>query len=188
MGKALDPAHTEPTVDSAGCVEDPRLRTLGALWRDLPVGALGVPGRAAFDPLDVPRRTLPYLFVLDATESRPRYRFRLIGTGIAGLTGRDLTGRPLDSHAYGDFTDLAHRLLDGVAETRRPLGVRTRTMWLRDRAWMMAEMLFLPLATADGRIGRILGGYVQAPSARHAGISPRGNAMRDIVVIPQPLG
>lgn len=53
-----------------------------------------LPARQQIDPLDLPKRTLPWLFIVEVTQREPvlDYRYRLVGTGNTLLVGRDATG------------------------------------------------------------------------------------------------
>lgn len=53
-----------------------------------------LPARQQIDPLDLPTRVLPWLFIVEVTQRSPvlDYRYRLVGTGNALLVGRDATG------------------------------------------------------------------------------------------------
>lgn len=53
-----------------------------------------LPARRQIDPLDIPNRALPWLFIVEVTQRWPvlDYRYRLVGTGNTLLVGRDATG------------------------------------------------------------------------------------------------
>ncbi len=56
-----------------------------------------LPNRSDIDPLLLPRHLLPWLHLVDVEGNGDSYRFRLFGTGMARLFGRDCTGRELDT-------------------------------------------------------------------------------------------
>jgi hypothetical protein len=76
---------------------EPELAQLLAYWREKsPPGRL--PGRQHIDPTEIPPRLLPRLMLveLELQDAKQRFRFRLIGTALVDLMGRDLTGGFVD--------------------------------------------------------------------------------------------
>lgn len=69
----------------------PRLHRLYQHWNALK-GERPLPSPAAFDILGLPQ-LMGFLHVLDVQGDPPRFRFRLFGTRIAEVGGRDLTGK-----------------------------------------------------------------------------------------------
>lgn len=86
-------------------------------------GAHKMPSRADIDPLDVPQ-LMRYLSLLDVLPTEPRFRYRLVGTGIVEYFGRDPTGWYVDEAAYGAAT------ADVVAfYSRAASGIAVRALW-----------------------------------------------------------
>jgi hypothetical protein len=86
-------------------------------------GPYKMPARADIDPLEVPQ-LMRYLSLLDVLPGEPRFRYRLVGTGIVEYFGRDPTGWTVDQSAYGASTG------DVVAfYSRAASGVPVRAMW-----------------------------------------------------------
>ena len=54
------------------------------------------PAHGDIDPLQIPRPLLPHLVLTDVIHDPLRLRYRLIGTFVTALAGRDATGRWLD--------------------------------------------------------------------------------------------
>jgi hypothetical protein len=82
-----------------------------------------MPARADIDPLDVPQ-LMRYLSLIDVLPTVPRFRYRLIGTGIVEYFGRDSTGWFVDEKAYGAST------ADVVAfYERSAAGIPVRAVW-----------------------------------------------------------
>jgi hypothetical protein len=75
-----------------------------------------MPARGDIDPVEIPK-VLPHMALVHKPDGQ--YRFRLVGTNISEMIGRDLTGAPVDSHAGN-----AGAPLEGFAErvftTARP--------------------------------------------------------------------
>jgi hypothetical protein len=72
-----------------------KLRPLFLYW----VAARGeklMPSRADIDPVDMPRKLLPNIVLVDALTSPSRFRYRVMGTEITAMLGLDWTGRFVD--------------------------------------------------------------------------------------------
>jgi hypothetical protein len=136
------------------------LRALVAYWRAAAAGA-AMPGRAAIDPVTMPRVVLPHVFIAAveaAADGTARFRYTLIGTAVVALTGRDVTGREIGPDIYGANAETVLQPFRQVLAERRPVSVHLTTWW-RDLPFE-TESVFLPLG-AGGRIDRILGGVVR---------------------------
>lgn len=103
------------------------------------------------------RHLVPYLFIAEQGDSRGGYVWRLAGTGLCSLHGRELTGSALLA-GWDDFErSVIERFLAGVttAHQKAVLGLTFES----DRGQHIeAEMLALPLTAADGATTHILGG------------------------------
>src|ERR1044071_4112407 len=56
-------------------------------------GARSMPSRADIDPVDMPRRLLPFINLVDVVADERRYVYRLVGTGDVEIRGCDPTGK-----------------------------------------------------------------------------------------------
>jgi hypothetical protein len=133
----------------------PELADIVAYWR-AKAGQAGLPTRAQIDPVELSRH-LGYLVLVDVLGAppSPRLRYRLIGTAITALTGRDATGRYLDE-LYDEATYrsvIASYLW--VIEHRQPIRVYG-TMQFVNRDWVRFEAVDLPLGDAHGSVNVIL--------------------------------
>lgn len=72
----------------------PRLRRLYQHWHGLRAGR-PLPSPTQFDILAVPQ-LMGHVHVLEVHGDPPRFRFRLFGTRVAEVGGRDLTGKWVD--------------------------------------------------------------------------------------------
>jgi hypothetical protein len=105
----------------------------------------------------IPRAALPFVFltdVLPGDSGALRFRYRLIGTGVVEMTGRDLTGKEITSEHYGQHVDLVLVPFRRVATSGRAMRSIGRTAW-RDVAFL-AEAVYLPLGV-DDRVEMVLG-------------------------------
>lgn len=146
MDKPLRPATDAPMRSAVN-------RRLRDYW--LEIGGGAPPAWRAFDPSAV-TALLPHLIVVDAEGDPYRFRFRLIGTAVTQLAGRDATGRWLDRDLYGDRLDHMTWHYRQCAETAEPLAI-IGTIHFVDKEWVTAEHIFLPFAS-EGRVDKILCG------------------------------
>lgn len=123
----------------------PEHRELFDYWRARrPEGRL--PARATLDPVDIPH-LLPWLVVFEAvwTDDRPRFRFRLVGTGCVERYGRDATGLWFEEVYEGET--LARQRADyaEVAVSGEPSASRPRFP-VSDKDYVIYDRLLLPFA------------------------------------------
>jgi hypothetical protein len=113
-----------------------------------------MPARADFDPVDVPQ-ILPNITITDVFYDPLRFRYRLIGTAITELTGRDATGKWLDRELYGDNLDRMLWTFQSCVEGREPVAVRQQAQF-PNRDWVTVEVLLMPLGDRDDRVSQII--------------------------------
>lgn len=134
----------------------------------------GLPGRAAFDPLEVPR-ALPSLVLTDVERDPFRFRVRLMGTAIVAAFGRDFTGRYLHEVLAGFERDYSYLHRVEVAETGLPNYRHGDPAMPFKLDFAPLERVYLPFA-ADGRqVDMILAMavYLAPPSRLEAGAAAR---------------
>jgi hypothetical protein len=134
-------------------------RELLSYWQSkLAPGRL--PGRQHIDPTDLQPRHLSQLLLLDVVESAPpkphrRYRFRVAGTGFAGIAGRDVTGLHYDEIGAPERAMPVIRALDLVVERKVPVFLSDRlSIPSQDFVWV--KRLGLPLAQDGDKVDMIL--------------------------------
>ncbi len=136
-------------------MRSPVTRSLRDHWLTLGTGN-GLPDWKDFDPVAVPN-LLPHLIVVECLADPMRFRFRLIGTFVTTMAGRNATGRMLDAELYGDRLEAMTWHYRQCAETAEPLAT-LGTVHFVDRDWVVAEHVFLPFGTADGTVNIIMAG------------------------------
>ena len=142
----------------------PLLSDLLGLWRQRCNNAC-LPSRADFDPLDL-RRWLGRLQVLDVIDGGQDFRYRLHGTLLVELFGRDLTGRHLSE--LGHAADALRREYDACARERMPVAICSQPIPEKDH-WII-DQLILPLAEDGVQVDRLLVGIV--PTLRDDSAGP----------------
>jgi hypothetical protein len=113
-----------------------------------------IPARADLDPLKVPR-LLPYLGLIDLREGFDRGLFRLAGTRLRDIYGKEITGKRLGEVFSGTCEDYWRRIHDRVATEGLPAhGVVRGPAEGRDHVLLF--WLRLPLSDDGLRVDRIL--------------------------------
>lgn len=157
------------TSAGIGLILDPDLKNLSERARELLAywqahrGAEGLPDRSAFDPIAL-RPYLGYLLVADAEppagKDKPRrFRYRLIGTDLAEVSGRDMSGRYFDD-IYDPTALKEMRYCFGwVIDNRRPARVYG-TLRHAGRAFVNFDGIFMPVSIGGTGIANQVVGYV----------------------------
>jgi hypothetical protein len=118
-----------------------------------------LPGRQDIDPVEM-RSFLAYVVLLDV-ERQPsgfgfRFRYRLVGTHVVEILGRELTGIYLDEvnppHVYSAVGDQ----LTSVVQTCRPISGRHR-LPARHPFYQRYEHVTVPLASDGFSVDMLLG-------------------------------
>ena len=111
------------------------------------------PSRSDIEPLDL-IRVLPRIMLADVVSDSPIFRYRLSGTGIAGVHGEELTGlAPLDLKPaeYGRLIDRHYRQC--VSERRPLLHLIILDSTHRSRAY---ARLLLPLSSDNKHVSMLM--------------------------------
>jgi len=137
------------------------LRRLVQYWRSKCV-ADRLPMRPDIDPVAL-AFILPNLFIMDvhADEEPPRrFRFRLFGTELVRVHGRDLTGRTFHESLEPEPAAGAVRHAMRLVAERTPLFVAGKMHYLKHKEWLNFENCMLPLQDGRGEVGMILGATI----------------------------
>jgi len=133
---------------------DPDLRFQSQLLVDLhrywleKRGDRTMPRRADIDPVDPALRPHLGFVVLTDVMERGRFRYRMIGSTLTSIVGRDATGKYLDEvYSPADFESMIVACRWVVAQ-RAPLRI-TGNLRHANREWIYMESLDLPLSS-DG--------------------------------------
>jgi hypothetical protein len=157
-------------------IDRPEVRLIDdlvAYWERKRAGRTG-PRRADIDPAEI-KIHLPYVFMLDVLDGGADFRFRLIGTRIVDVLGRNSTGRRV-SELFSDEPGAPGQLqalFKLVVDRNAPVFARGRIFWAPEARYRRFAGAGLPLSE-DGVIVSIIlgelfiehGGRLEAP--RHA--------------------
>src|SRR6478672_4472332 len=149
---------------------DPRLKRLFSYWDGLR-GEREMPSRADITPATIGKDLLPWIALTEVIDGGARFRFRLCGTGLAGIAGLDLTGHYIDelnpNPAYAEYITGLYRL---AVERRRPVYSETGYVATTTSPRRRTERLICPLADERAIVTMCIAGQVSAELG--AGIYP----------------
>jgi hypothetical protein len=142
---------------TAGVLPSSQLHFLLDYWRER-AGERRTPTIRDIDPIEM-RPALGFIVLTDVIEGGADFRFRLYGSGVAAVSGFDLTGKRLSEHPAPDYVGAfylalyraAYRRAEPVFTSHRP------PLALHTHAW---HRLMLPLADDTGEVVRFLSGNV----------------------------
>ena len=145
----------------------PGLRKLLEYWQSKCCNGR-LPARADIDPAEL-SFILPNLFLMDVNmseEPRNRFRFRLFGTELARVHGRDRTGKTFHETLEEEPADGSVTWATRLVNERIPLFVGGRVRYLR-KEWLKFDNAMLPLQNEAGEVCMILGATIYTyPSAK----------------------
>ncbi|MEQ8602765.1 MAG: PAS domain-containing protein [Marivibrio sp.] len=132
---------------SAQAAAEPELQAFADHWRTH-CGPDGAPApRSALDPLTLPRAMLGRL-ILSEREGPRRYRYRLFGTEMRDVLGRELTGKPLDAETMDGALEPFLDMLETVVSERRPVFL-SGSIWWEGRAYRTFHQVTAPFRASD---------------------------------------
>lgn len=130
-------------------------RELLEYWK-LRSGRNKMPSRADFRPEDVPG-ILKHVGLIDVVH-RPNllnFRYRLVGTRMNYIFGRDFTGTWLAESKTGQYRDFLHDLYADAVVNRRPVFSKTSFDYEGDRN-LTVQRLILPMASEEDHVDMLL--------------------------------
>ena len=137
--------------------DDPDLADLRDYWERKRAGR-ALPRRADIDPIEM-KHHLGHLFLAEPLPDFSDFRYRLIGTHIVAVRGRDPTGKTVMETFAKVSPEMGQAVTAGyrrVLRERIVLRVRGRLI-LGRRDWVRFDSLHLPLAVNGDEAGMILG-------------------------------
>lgn len=133
----------------------PSSRMLFRFWETMRAER-SAPTRAELD-LKFIRPLVSQLYISEYAPQLRKFKWRLAGTGLCELYRCELTGGDMLADWDSFETDVIGRYLRGTMEHHQPSVFRTRFTTDRDQT-VGAEMVALPLLSADGSATHIFGG------------------------------
>jgi hypothetical protein len=142
-------------------IDDERLRQLHRYWRRKR-DERAMPRRADIDPLEL-RNLLGSLFLIDVGYEPLGFRYRLAGTRLVELFGRELTRVDVGEVVFQGTRPPLREQCSDVALNRRPSYI---IMLIgNERRRLVYRQLLLPLSNDGKKVDILLGGAVFAPVA-----------------------
>jgi len=124
------------------------------LWQRLRTAVGGrLPHREAFRPADLVS-ILPSLAVVEVLRDGAAFRYRLVGSRIVQIAGRNATGLMLDGDLYGAELSRMISPYRSVVQARAP--VQTRSPVLFADSWRASDNMFVPFTTTGEAIDQII--------------------------------
>ncbi len=146
------------------CPEE--IASIFGYWRSR-CGPGGMPRRRDIDPLDFPGH-LPGIMLVDVnpavTGSVGAYRYRLVGTAMVEIRGRDPTGLPVEEGFCGPDLEDVLDCYDSVRHSRTVL-YDAATYWSTADRWVDHCTIFLPLSEDQESVSQIMVYSRRAPTA-----------------------
>ncbi|MDD9924197.1 MAG: PAS domain-containing protein [Rhodospirillaceae bacterium] len=130
-----------------------RIRAFYDHWDRLR-GGRECPSRGDFDPAAVPE-FLEYISLVDVSPETPRFVYRLVGTGVVRLLGKELTGQPVGTGVKASEIDKVLDRYQTVAATMVPLYHRDY-LQEENNDFTEVERLMLPLSEDGQSVNMIL--------------------------------
>lgn len=142
-----------------------------------------IPHRAAIDPLEL-KAHLGNLLILEPTDDHTDYRYRLVGTNITTVNGRDYTGwtvRQVFAPSGEREAELAVRAYHLVANQHIPVRVQGGVLWAR-KEYIMFDSILLPILSLERNESWVVAKLVfvdteQAEMSTARPIPPGGKAL-----------
>lgn len=132
----------------------PEQRQIFDYWRDQ-AGHKSMPDRADISPAQIPRH-LPFVSLIDIDHDAADFRYRLAGTQLREIFGREVTNLSLSGFREENHRDYWCSACERLARTGRPAqGILRGPEASRDH--MVQYWLRLPLSNGSARPALILG-------------------------------
>jgi len=126
-------------------------------------GDRAMPRRADIRPQDIPSQ-LRYLQLIDVVDGT-RFRYRLLGTKLIEVYGKDYTGTYTDEQFEGERLRLVSQIYSDVVMKKRPMFLRNKYR-APNGIEIIANRLYMPLSENGSDVSMILGGITfQSPFA-----------------------
>jgi hypothetical protein len=137
-------------------LDDPRLRAMFDYWLSKFRGDR-LPTLKDIDPVEIPR-LLGHINIIDVerADGRVRFRYRLWGTKITDLYGRDYTGHYLDDIIVPTMSSEIQQIFERCASTGLPHFWQVPVP-VENREFISNRRLLLPLSGGVDTIDHLLG-------------------------------
>lgn len=135
---------------------DPRLSGLYQYWLGKCDGRTA-PARRDIDPVEIPE-ILGFVNLLEVLNDPRDFRFRLNGTAVAEMVGRDITGELHSAVMQGEDAVRCRQAYDMSIDHRTPAMVET-SLGFCGKPYMFQTILALPLSNDGENIDTIMSAH-----------------------------
>ncbi len=157
-------SNTGPDSDLVTEPRDAAISSFANLWlRKCDDDAL--PARSDFPTEDL-RPWMGNLILMDVLEGGVDFRYRLVGTDIVAVVGRDLTGKLVSECNYDGGREHVLSSFKLPVDSRRPVFRRGKVVWRSRKSFLNYESVHCPLRTAAEGIGMTIGVQIYADPYR----------------------
>lgn len=139
-------------------VTDQALRSLLSYWEQKR-GGREMPAREDIVPTAFPR-LMPRMFMVRVEEG-PAFTYSLVGNANVEAHGGNYTGmnvRELDEKSPG-YGSAMHRFYSSIVKSRKPCAAKGSLRFV-NRGFCGFAAIYMPLASADGKVSHIMGAAV----------------------------
>ncbi|MBV8653428.1 MAG: PAS domain-containing protein [Alphaproteobacteria bacterium] len=154
----MHPTDGAGVNDLLAAVSEPRLQRFLAYLEEKRAGR-AFAARGDIDPLDF-AYILGDVVLLDVLREPLRFRYRVVGTALAGWRGYDLQGKLVDDHPDPEYRDFVLARYRETVELRRPTGgVYDLFLDGKQRSYQCVRV---PLSTDGTTVDMIIAAFVLA--------------------------
>src|SRR4051812_15601700 len=156
--QGVRPAAIQQVVSSqSDRLHDSHGRLLLEYWK-AKCGGHGLPGRARIDPLEM-RSFLPCTVLIDVErhDGWMRFKYRLVGTQVVRVFGREVTGRYLDDLNGERGRAAMHDQLAAVVKTLNPVSGEAVAPLVRGQRETAYQHVTVPLASDGVNVDMLMG-------------------------------
>jgi len=132
----------------------PNIQALYAYW-DRKRAGRSMPARADIRPVEI-AGLMPQVFIVEAAGEGGEMIYRLFGTFLVALFGREMTGRPMAEGLPAEAAEESRARYRTVIRDRRPLYHQAPLCEPRNN-YTEVERLILPLSPNDIRVDMMIG-------------------------------
>lgn len=137
-------------------MRSPKLRRVRDYWLEIK-GDAAIPRQADFVLTDL-ADVIPHLIIIDVIHDPVRLKFRLLGTFVTDVVGRNSTGQWLDETLFPDNLEEIIWAYRHCAQTGLPLATEG-PVDIAEKAWTGSEVLMLPLTDNGSSVTQLASCY-----------------------------
>jgi hypothetical protein len=115
-----------------------------------------MPRKRDIDPVELPRKLLPNIQIIEVVDGGARFRYRLVGTASVDAFGSDYTGRYVDEMFSDDRLNFIRSIYSTVHRTKIPLFSLNRYHTTKNID-LFAYRIYMPLSEDGTEVDNILG-------------------------------